>query len=64
VWIPSQTVGGAFLCNAREETLGTLAIESGQVLVPLTARLTTVRLVVPQAPAGGVSPICTAAGAR
>ncbi len=52
VWIPSQTVGGAFLCNAREETLRPLAIESGQVLVPLNARLTTIRLVVPEAPAG------------
>ena len=49
VWIPSQTVWGAFLCNAREETLGPLAIESGQVLVPLHARLTTIRLVVPDA---------------
>ena len=56
VWIPSQTVGEAFLCNAREETLGPLAIESGQVLVPLTAKLTTVRLVVPDAPAGGFHP--------
>jgi hypothetical protein len=52
VWIPSRTVSGAFLCNAREETLGPLAIESGQVLVPLQARLTTIRLVVPEAPAG------------
>jgi hypothetical protein len=47
VWVPSQSVSGAFLCNAREETLGPLAIESGQVLVPLNARLTTVRLVAP-----------------
>jgi hypothetical protein len=49
VSIPSQTVSGAFLCNAREETLGPLAIESGQVLVPLSARLTTIRLVLPGA---------------
>jgi hypothetical protein len=46
VAIPSQTIGAAFLCNAREETLGQLAIEAGQVLVPLDARLTTIRLVV------------------
>jgi hypothetical protein len=44
VWMPSQTISGAFLCNAREETIGPLAIESGQVLVPLDARLTTIRL--------------------
>jgi hypothetical protein len=49
VWIPSQTIGSAFLCNAREETLRPLAIEAGQVLVPLEARLTTIRLVVPEA---------------
>jgi hypothetical protein len=47
-------VAEAFLCNAREETLGPLAIESGQVLVPLSARLTTIRLVVPEAPAGSL----------
>jgi hypothetical protein len=47
VWIPLQPIAGAFLCNAREETLGPLAIEAGQVLVPLEARLTTIRLVVP-----------------
>jgi hypothetical protein len=52
VWIPSQTVRGAFLCNAREETLGPLAIESGQVLVPLHTRLTTIRLVASEARAG------------
>jgi hypothetical protein len=53
IWIPSRTVRSASLCNAREETLGPLAIESGRVLVPLSTRLTTIRLVVPQAPAGG-----------
>lgn len=46
VGVPSQTVRDAFLCNAREETLGPLAIERGQVLVALRARLTTIRLVV------------------
>jgi hypothetical protein len=48
VWVPSQPVGSAFLCNAREETLEPLAIESGRVLVPLTSRLTTIRLVTSQ----------------
>jgi Glycosyl hydrolases family 38 N-terminal domain/Alpha mannosidase middle domain len=58
VWIPSQTVRTAFLCNAREETLGQLAIESGQVLVPLDARLTTVRLVVSPQDANRVAEAC------
>jgi hypothetical protein len=49
VWIASQIVSGAFLCNAREETLRPLAIEAGRVLLPLEARLTTIRLMVPDA---------------
>jgi hypothetical protein len=46
VWIPSQTIREAFLSNAREETVAPLAIEAGQVVVPLQARLTTIRLLV------------------
>ena len=45
VWIPSHEVTSAFLCNAREEDIGPLAVEAGCAMVPLTARLTTVRLV-------------------
>jgi len=45
VWLPSQTVWGAFLCDAREENLAPLELQAGQVMVPLKSRLTTVRLV-------------------
>jgi len=46
VWLPSKEIWGAFRCNAREESLEPLAIEDGRVVVPLAARLTSVRLVV------------------
>jgi hypothetical protein len=45
VWLPSQVVWGAFLCDAREENVGPLELQAGQVIVPLKSRLTTVRLV-------------------
>jgi hypothetical protein len=45
VWIPSQAIGRAFLCDAREQDLEPLDVEAGRVIVPLKSRLTTVRLV-------------------
>jgi hypothetical protein len=46
VWIPSQVIGSAFLCDAREQNLESLDLEGDRVIVPLKSRLTTVRLVV------------------
>jgi hypothetical protein len=45
VWVPSQTIWGAFLCDAREKNLGPLEVVGGRVIVPLKSRLTTVRVV-------------------
>jgi glycosyl hydrolase family 38/alpha mannosidase-like protein len=46
LWLPSKEIWGAFRCDAREENLEPLEIERGQVVVPLAARLTSVRLIV------------------
>lgn len=45
VWIPSQAVSSAFLCDARERNVEALRVEGGRVFVPLKSRLTSVRLV-------------------
>jgi hypothetical protein len=45
VWIPSHEVTDAFLSNAREEDVARLVVDAGGVVVPMTARLMTVRLV-------------------
>jgi hypothetical protein len=44
VWLPSKEIWGAFRCDAREENLEPLEIDRGRVVVPLVARLTSVRL--------------------
>jgi hypothetical protein len=46
VWLPSKEIWGAFRCDAREENLEPLEIDNGRVVVPLLARLTSIRLVV------------------
>jgi hypothetical protein len=46
VWVPSKEIWGAFRCDAREENREPLEIEQGRVVVPLSTRLTSVRLVV------------------
>lgn len=46
VWVPSHELAGASLCDAREQDLAPLALDAGKVLVPLTSRWTTVRLVL------------------
>jgi hypothetical protein len=46
VWVPSREIWGAFRCDAREENKEALEIDHGRVVVPLTARLTSLRLVV------------------
>ncbi len=50
VWIPSQAIAEAFLCDARERDLEPLEVEAGRAIVPLRSRLTSVRLVTREAP--------------
>jgi hypothetical protein len=46
VWLPDRDIWGAFRCDARENDLTPLEIEHGKVVLPLTSRLTSARLVV------------------
>jgi len=50
LWIPGTPVWGACRCDAREENGEALALEEGKVVVPLGARLTSIRLLVAPSP--------------
>ncbi|HXX70496.1 MAG TPA: hypothetical protein VEK07_25160 [Polyangiaceae bacterium] len=45
IWLTSQDVGSASLCDAREFDLQPLVVSDGRVLVALPSRLVTLRLV-------------------
>jgi hypothetical protein len=45
VWLPARQIQAAFQCDAREQDLGSLEFDDRGALVPLSARLTTVRLI-------------------
>jgi hypothetical protein len=46
LWFPNETVRIASLCDACERDLGPLEVREGRALVPISTRLTGVRLVV------------------
>jgi hypothetical protein len=46
LWFPNDTVRIASLCDACERDLGPLEVREGRALVPISTRLTSVRLVV------------------
>jgi hypothetical protein len=45
LWTPSHEVARAYIASSREENIEPLTVEGGAALVPITSRLTTVRLV-------------------
>jgi hypothetical protein len=46
VWLPNDTIRVASLCDACERDLGPLEVRDGRAIVPISARLTSVRLIV------------------
>ena len=46
LWLDAQAIESAVRCDAREQDLEPLAVDAGQVLVEVSSRLTTVRLVM------------------
>jgi hypothetical protein len=45
IWLTSRQIQAAAECDAREVDLGPLEVDGGCALVPLSSRLTTIRLV-------------------
>jgi hypothetical protein len=50
VWLSSREIRAAAHCDARERDIRSLEVRGGYALVPLAARLTSVRLVTRRTP--------------